>query len=1003
LALGLRATASDLALHLAPSVRRPSRLIVGFVAASLLIGAIGAAAYFLTRHGNRPESGPQGGVAKIPAEEAKTVEALAVLPFENIGGDPQTEHLCDGIPESIIKSLYEVRSLKVRPFSSVSRYKGRGKDIDLQEVGRQLNVQAVLTGKLRQGKESLALSVELVDVRDLSGIWIGRYDRKRVDILPVQEEIVKQICAELGVRLSGEEKKRRDKRYTENAEAFELYLKGRYFQSSRTEESLKKSIAYFEQAIAKDRKYALAYAGLADSYTLLGNFGIRPPNEVSPKAKAKAEKALDLDDTLAEAHTALAFIRLDYDWNGTGARSELERAIELNPRYGRAHSLYACYFTARGRFDEGLAEIKGAVELDPLSLYLNSNLGWHLHMARRYDQAIEQFRTTLDLDPNYATAHEWLGLVYEQKRMYAEAIAEFQRAITLSGGRTAARAGLGHTYAVAGKRSEAQNIINQLKEQANHKYVSSYEIAMIFTGLGEKEQAIEWLKKAYEERDGWLALWLPVDPRFDALRSDPQFTDLLQRMGVADKAAVREQGIHSVAVLPFENVGGDPKTEFLSDGVADQIINSLSQVRRKDLKVRPFTSVSRYKRQRPDVLTIGRELNVDVLVTGTLHEQGDDLSISVALVDAREDTHLWGPARPYQGKKSQILDLQDQIARDVAANLKLRLTGEEDKRLTKRYTEDSEAYLLYREGVYHMNKFTEEGLATAVEYFQRALKKDPKYALALVGLARSNILLGVLHRGPRQTLPEARKYLTQALEIDPGVPGVQAGLGTIFLFHDWDWPAAERALKESGGDLDPSLPTRAVYGFYLAAMGRPADALPVIRQAHELNPLAAAHINELAMCYNWMRQYDQAIAEARKAIELDPNFFPAYGELGRAYAEKGMHSQAIAELQKGLNQGKGHPRIRGLLGYAYAAAGQNAEARKELEELKGPNRRYGCAFAITRIHAALGEKDQAFEWLRKACDERDSNVIWLKVDRTLDNLRSDPRFTQILKDMGLPP
>ncbi|MBX9581057.1 MAG: protein kinase [Gemmataceae bacterium] len=461
------------------------------------------------------------------------------------------------------------------------------------------------------------------------------------------------------------------------------------------------------------------------------------------------------------------------------------------------------------------------------------------------------------------------------------------------------------------------------------------------------------------------------------------------------------KAVAALAVLPFENVGGDPKTEYLSDGVADQIINSLSQLRRHDLLVRPFTSVARYKGKELDVPTFGRELNVQLIVTGKLHQQGDDLSIRVALVDAGEHNQLWGHS--YQGKLAGILDLQDQIARDVAAKLRLRLTGEEDRRLTKRSTADPEAYLLYREGVFHWSKFTPEGIQTAIEYYQRALKKDPNYALAYAGLGRSYVLLGAIHAGPLQTHAEGRKYLTKALSLDDSLVFAHSGLGLIALFRDWDWPEAERELR-AGFAHGSTAPAENNYGFYLAAMGRPGDALAYIRRAQEADPLAAQRRSELAMCYNWTRQYDRAVVEARKALELDPNFPVAYAELGTALVQLGMFEEAVAEMQKALDRGQKHPRVSGIRGCAYALAGKKAEAHKVLEGLKGLSKgRFAFALPIASIHAALGEKDQAFEWLRKACDERDSRVIWIKVDPTLDGLRSDPRFAQVLKDMGLPP
>jgi TolB-like protein/Tfp pilus assembly protein PilF len=527
---------------------------------------------------------------------------------------------------------------------------------------------------------------------------------------------------------------------------------------------------------------------------------------------------------------------------------------------------------------------------------------------------------------------------------------------------------------------------------------------MVFASLGEKEQALDLLEKAYVERSTWLA-HLKVEPAFAGLRSHPRFIDLLRRMGLADRAAERDRGIHSIAVLPFQNVGGDPKTEFLSDGVADQIIHGLSQVRRRDLKVRPFTSVARYKGKELGVQAYGRELNVQIVVTGTLRQQGDDLTISVSLVDVRDESELWGRTYPPR-KREKILDLQDEIARDVAANLRLQLTGEEEKRLTKRYTEDPDAYLLYREAVYHFNNLSPPELEIAIDYCKRAIEKDPNYALAHARLGRCYLALGSIHRGPRVMFPEARKHFFNALKIDSTLPDAHAGLGMIHLFLDWNWSEAQRELKQ-GIDLDENMPSwnPSYYGFYLAAMGQLPEALASTRQSQELDPLAAAPRNHLAMCYIWMRNYDRAIIDAQKAIELSPNYGLVYRDLGLAYTQKDLHEKAVEALQQGSKLTRGHLWLRGLLGYTYVRAGQRAEARRVLEELKelAAKGRFGGAFGIARIYAALGEKKQAFAWLRKACDERDPLVIWLKVDPTLDNLRKDPEFIQLLKDMGLPP
>jgi serine/threonine protein kinase/tetratricopeptide (TPR) repeat protein len=989
LALGLRATASDPALRRLPVARHSSRRLIAVIVGALLISATGVSAYLLTRGSNRPDNGK-------PSGDAKAIEAIAILPFENVGNDPDAENVSDGIPESIIRSLYEVHSLRVRPFSSVSRFKGRGKDLDLQEVGRQLKVQAVLTGTLTPQKNGFSLSVELVDVRDLSGLWSGQYDRERTPVQRMPEEIAKQVCVKLGLKLTAEEEKRLSKRYTDNSEAYQLYLKGRYFWNKRTEEGMKKGVEYFNQSIEKDSAYTLAYAGLADSYVQLANYGFAAPKEAMPKAKESALKALDIDEKLAEAHTALGFISERYDWNWLEAERRYKRAIELNRNYPTAHLWYAYHLGDRRRFDDALAESRRAQELDPLWLMGSATVGWVFYFARQYDEAVEQFQKTLEIDPHFWVAHDYLARVYYQKGMYDEAIATFRKANTLSPATPVLIAELGYTQAVLGKRSEAEKALQELKELSTRRYVPAFWFAFLFSGLGEKDRAVEWLEKAFEERSGVFG-YLEAEPMFDRFRSDPRVMDFLWRIGTADKTAARDQAIHSVAVLPFKNDSGDPKTEYLSDGVAEQIINNLSQVRRKDLIVRPFTSVVRYRGKELDIQKFGRELKVQMIVTGTLRQDGEKLTISVAVVDVEKDSQIWGDRYPDKPRDT-ILDVQDKIARDVAANLRLQLTGEEEHRLTKRYTDDPEAYLLYREAIYHFNKFSEEGLATAIDYCQQAIKKDPNYALAYTAAGRCHILRGTQFRGIRETGPEARKAIEQALRIDKALPEAHAALGGLQLF-EWNWDAAEHEFKQAIA-IDPHF-----YGFWLAAHGRLPEALASIRREQQLDPLAPGRRFEVALCYNWMRQYDQAIDEAQEALALDSKFVGAYRERGLALSQKGLHKQALVELQTGVELSKRNPEMLGLLGYGCVAARKSKEAAELLEELLGlaQKGRYGNSFAIARIYAAQGQKDKAFEWLRKACDEHDPRVIWLKVDPTLDNLRKEPEFAKVLKDMRLPP
>jgi tetratricopeptide (TPR) repeat protein len=853
---------------------------------------------------------------------------------------------------------------------------------------------------VQQRGDRLVVNVALTDVRDGSEIWGDEYDRKLDDILALQDKIAKNITAHLRLRLTGEEERRLAKRDTENSEAYQLYAKGRFFWDKRTPEGISKAISHFKQATEIDPTYALAYAGLADCYVVPANR--LPPKEKMPKAKAAALKALDLDDTLAEAHTTLARVLTVYDWNWSGAKQEFQRAIELNPRYAVAHQWYGGYWEAIGQHDESIAERKRALQLEPLSLIVSAELALAYYSAGQYGQAIKQVKKALEMDPSFPPAQSFLAAAYEQKGMYPEAITGFKNAIAVNkGGGWAsplAMAGLGHVYAVSGNKSEAWKLLDELKQMSEKEYTPAPDIALIYAGLGEKDQALEWLEKAYEERS-FNMTFLKVEPRWESLRSDPRFADLLRRMGLADKASERDQGIHSVAVLPFKNEGGDPKTEYLSNGLADQIHDSLRQVRRRDLTIRSLPSVSRYKGRDIDVKTVARELDVQVLVTGTLRQLDDELTIRVDLVDGVNDNSIW--SHSYPGKLAEILNLQDKIAREVAAHLRLGLTGEEETRLTKRSTTDTEAYLHYREAMYHFNKFSPEGLTAAIKCCEQAIQKDPTYALAHAALARCLIVRGSIFEGPKKTFPKALEHVNQALDSDPDLPEAHAALGTIYLLIDWNWAEAEHELNRAL-DLDPNvILTRNILGFCLVAQGRLEEALASIQRGQELDPLAAARWNEVAMCYNTMGRYDEAIEAAKLAIKLDEHFVLAYGEWGTALSQTKHHDEAIEVLNLAVKYGKGHPRMRGLLGCAYAQAGKEAEARREVTTLLS-ERRFGSALALARIYATLGEKAQAFEWLHKAGEERDSIVFWLKSDPNLANLRSDPQFTEMVKDMGLP-
>jgi eukaryotic-like serine/threonine-protein kinase len=459
----------------------------------------------------------------------KIIDSLAVLPFENASHDPENEYLSDGITGSLINNLATVPKLRVMAQSTVFRFKGR--EIDPQAIGRDLNVRAVLTGRVTQSGGSLRVGAEMVDVATGSQLWGAQYDRKPGDIFVIQDEISNEISGKLRLQLSRAQKKRLTRRHTEDAEAYRIYLKGRHHWNRWTEEGFYKAIEYFQQAIDKDPAYALAYAGLADCYVLLGWNSYLPPKDAFPKGKAAALTALQFDPNLSEAHTPLAAVLWLHDWQWQEAQKEFKRSLELNPTYPTANHWYAEYVMTMGRQVEAIAQMKKSQTLDPLSLIINVAIGWANYMARRYDEAREQLLQTIELDPNYAVTYWILGLLYRATGRYELSITEGEKGVSVSGDSPPMRAALAHSYGKAGKTKEALQILDDLTKLAQHKYVAAHFFAGIHIGLGENDRALEYLEKAYEEHSHWL-IYLHIDPSMDDLRNDSRFQDLLRRVGL---------------------------------------------------------------------------------------------------------------------------------------------------------------------------------------------------------------------------------------------------------------------------------------------------------------------------------------------------------------------------------------------------------------------------------------------------------------------------------------
>jgi serine/threonine-protein kinase len=470
------------------------------------------------------------GREQLPHRLHQGDSSLAVLPLENASRDPELEYLSDGITESIINLLSRVPGLRVMARSTVFRYKGRPSDA--REVGQALGVQAILTGRLVLRANRLVIGAELVDVADGSQLWGEQFNRELADVFAVEEAIAKEIAEKLQLRLSKSQKNNLSKRQTRSTEAYQLYLKGRHHGTRRTEAGLNKSMEFFEQAITRDPGYALAWAGLADAFHLRGLWALVPPRSVCPRARSAAVKALELDETLAEAHASLAAILKDYDWDFIGGERELRRALELNPNYSLAHLSYGECLAVMGRHAEAIAALEQAQQLDPLSLIINASLArFGYFYAGQCDRAVEQFRKTLDIDTDFWIAHLWLGYVHARTGKLDEAITSFITARRLDDN-PETLAGLGHAHARAGQVKKARECLSELEAVAKLRYVSPILSAVIHAALGEKDQAFVYLEKSYEDRIQWLSE-IRFDPLFEPLRSDSRYSELLGRIGLS--------------------------------------------------------------------------------------------------------------------------------------------------------------------------------------------------------------------------------------------------------------------------------------------------------------------------------------------------------------------------------------------------------------------------------------------------------------------------------------
>ncbi len=938
-------------------------------------------------------------VSPRKSEPCAAENSLAVLPLKLLdvhpGSDSGPDYLGTGLADALITRLSGIKRVAVRPTSSVLHY---GVDSDPLVAGRELGVGFVLDGRIRRALDRIRVTVQLLNVQNGTAVWAAQYDEQFTDVLSLEDAISSQVAEALVPHLTGDERLELARRGTDNPEAHEAYLRGRFYWNTFTEDGFARAIVCYHQAIALDPNYALAHAGLAAYHNWLGIFSVMPFAECSAAAHAAASTAVAIDPTLAEAHAALGQAILGRDFAWAPAERQLLHAIELNPNYSPARIWYALQLAMEGRFTESLREARLARELDPLAIISRFSVFWCSYHARRFDDALQLCRD--EAGPQNLMLLYGSSFLLSRMGRHEEAIASAQRCVELLGKASHTLGRLGAAQAEAGNHEAAAAVLREMDEIAARRYISPYHVALVNCALGRIEESLDLLEKAHELKDAKV-LWMGVDPELDPLHGHPRFNDLLRKLNhrlaaLPTLPAHSRTGQESIAVLPFkvltlaENTGD----EYLGVGLTDAIIIRLSNVQR--LIVRPTSSVLQYQRATVDPLLAGRNLGVDYIVDGSLRRVGDRLRVTAQLLNVGEGVTRW--AEQFDEDSTDVLQIEDSISEQVANALLPQLTRDEQRQLSKCRTESAEAFESYLRGRYYWNSYTEAGFARAVECYNRAIELDPDYALAYTGIADYYNWLGVFGIKPfAECSAAAKEAAGRAVGLDPTSAEAYSALGFATVCHDFDWAVAEGQHRRAV-EINPNYATGHYwFGFHLQMAGRFEEGLKEVLRARELDPLSPSILQGLGWCYYQARRFDEAITTYQNMLEAVPDFSYGLATYSWTLRHAGSAEEAVRVAERALDLSSGGQIYVAGLGAAYAAAGLYSDARATLGRLREMSAySYVSPYHTALIHLLLGEREPALALLREAYAINEGWLVWLGVEPQLDPLRGEPEFEDLL-------
>jgi tetratricopeptide (TPR) repeat protein/serine/threonine protein kinase len=947
------------------------------------------------------------GTLVLKPDSAAAENSLAVLPLKLLDinpQDPSPDYLGTGLADALITRLSAIRNFAVRPTSSVLRY---GADADPLRAGRELGVAFVLDGRIRRSADRIRVTIQLLNVKDENTAWAGQFDEQFTDVMSLEDVISSHVAEAIIPHLTVDERLRLAKRGTDNPQAHEAYLRGRFYWNSFTEDGFARAIVCYQQAIALDPNYALAYAGVAAYHNWLGSFSVMPFAECAAAAYEAAATAVEIDASLAEGHAALGQSILCRDFAWSSAEQQFLRAIELDPNYPPARVWYAMQLAMEGRFSESLRQGHTARDLDPLAIISRFCVVWCCYHARRFEEAYRLAKATLESEPNNMMMLYGASFALSRLGRHEEAINTALRCVELLGKASHTLGRLAAAHAAAGNVAEADEALKDLEILSERRHVSPYHRAQVNAVLGRVEEAFDLLDDAYESGDAKI-LWVGVDPEMDPLHGHPRYNELLRKLdhrlaSLPSVSGVPFEAQESIAVLPFRvlgEAGENTGDEYLGIGLTDALITRLSKVQR--LIVRPTSSVLRYQRENVDPFSAGRDLGIDYVVDGSLRRVGARLRVTAQLLSIAEGATRW--AEHYDEDSTDVLHIEDSISEKVATALLPQLTRDEQRQISQRGTQVSAAFESYIRGRYYWNSYTETGLAKALDSYKQAIELDPDYALAYTGIADYYNWLGVFGIRP---FPEcsaaAKQAASKAVELDSTLAEAHSALAFATVCHDFDFEAAETQHRRAL-EINPNYATgHHWYAFHLAMAGRFDEAVREVLRARELDPLSPGVLQAVGWCYYQARRFDEAIAIHKTLLESAPQFSYGLATSSWIFRHTGHVSEAVKNAELALDLSSGGQLYVAILGAAYAAAGMRQQAQAALDRLDSMAvHSHVSPYLMGLIHLHLGNRQRAIDLLRRAHAEKDGWVVWLGVEPTLDPLRGDPAFEEMLQALRHP-